>query len=66
MLSTPVVNETKLIRIDNDDKLREKVDEALNVYDEYVKNAGEQSSGDQEAEGKAEEPAEAEPEPVNV
>ena len=60
------MNGTNLIRIDNDDKLREKVDEALNVYDEYVKNAGEQNGGNQEAEGKAEESAEAEPEPVNA
>ncbi|MCJ1414290.1 Protein phosphatase PP2A regulatory subunit B [Xylographa parallela] len=53
--------------IDNDDKLREKVDEALTVYDEYVKNAGEMASTGQEAEGKTEDAMpEAEPEPVNT
>jgi hypothetical protein len=29
-----------LVRIDNDDKLREKVDEAMTVYDDYVKKSG--------------------------
>jgi len=53
--------------IDNDDKLREKVDEALTVYDEYVKNAGEMAPTGHEAEGKTEEVAtEAEAEPVNA
>ena len=53
--------------IDNDDKLREKVDEALTVYDEYVKSAGEMASIGQEADGKIEEAApEAEPEPINA
>ena len=55
---------TNNARIDNDDKLREKVEEALTVYDEYVKNAGE---GAQEAEGKAEDGvAEAEQEGVKA
>jgi polyadenylate-binding protein len=35
-------------RIDNEDKLREKVQEALAVYNEYVKNTGE---GDADGEG---------------
>lgn len=35
--------------MDNEDKLREKVNEAMNVYDEYVKNA----NGDVADEGKA-------------
>ena len=39
-------------RIDNDDKLREKVQEALAVYDEYVKNSGEEP---QEPDGNTEE-----------
>lgn len=61
------MDETNVISIDNDDKLREKVDEALTVYDEYVRNASEQTTGNQEAEGKADEPAgAAEPEPVNA
>jgi len=61
------MNETNFSSIDNDEKLREKVDEALTVYDEYVKNAVEQTAGNQEAEGKADEPAgEAEPEPANA
>ena len=38
--------------IDNEDKLREKVEEALTVYDEYVKNAG--GEAEQEVEGKTE------------
>lgn len=33
--------------LDNDERLREKVDEAMAVYDEYVKNSG----GDAEMEG---------------
>jgi polyadenylate-binding protein len=38
--------------IDNEEKLREKVDEAMNVYDEYVKNSGEGASeGDAKADG---------------
>ena len=32
---------TNSISVDDDEKLREKVDEALTVYDEYVKNAAE-------------------------
>ena len=28
-----------IIRIDDDEKLREKVEEALSVYDEYVKSS---------------------------
>lgn len=50
------------IRIDNDDKLREKVQEALAVYDEYVKNAGgepQEPDGNPDEAGKE---AEAEPE----
>ena len=43
-------------RIDNDDKLREKVDEALTVYDEYVKNAGGDNTGSQDIDGKHDEP----------
>ena len=55
------------LRIDNDDKLREKVDEALTVYDEYVKNAGDGVTGNQEAEGEGEKPlGDAEPEAVNA
>lgn len=61
------MNETNFSSIDNDDKLREKVDEALTVYDEYVRNASDHNAGNQEAEGKADEPAsEAEAEPVNA
>lgn len=33
-------------RIDNEDKLREKVDEAMNVYDEYVKNSSDANDVD--------------------
>lgn len=35
---------TSLPRINNDDKLREKVDEALTVYDEYVKAASQHAN----------------------
>ena len=57
--------ETDRHRIDNDDKLREKVDEALTVYDEYVRNAGEIAAANPETEGKAEETsAEVDPEPI--
>lgn len=42
-------------RIDDDDKLREKVDEALNVYDEYVKNKGDDVVGQTDGEAKPEE-----------
>jgi polyadenylate-binding protein len=53
-------------RIDNDDKLREKVDEALTVYDEYVKTAGE-GTGAQDPDGKADDSAPlAEAEGVNA
>lgn len=44
-------------RIDDDDKLREKVDEALNVYDEYVKNKGDDMAGQTDGEAKPQEPA---------
>lgn len=46
-------------RIDNDDKLREKVQEALAVYDEYVKSSGEEPTepdGNVEEAGKEAEP----------
>ena len=50
---------TDLNSVDDDDKLREKVDEALTVYDEYVRNAAEgANSGVSDAkaiDGKAEE-----------
>ena len=44
-------------RIDDDDKLREKVDEALTVYDEYVKNKGGDAAGQTDGEAKSGEPA---------
>lgn len=49
------------LRIDNEEKLREKVDEAMNVYDEYVKNAGGEAEdeGEAKAEGAVEPEAEA-------
>lgn len=52
-----------LVSIDNDDKLREKVDEAMTVYDDYVKNSGEGQSNQQETEGNAEEGGETKAEP---
>ncbi|KAL9108697.1 MAG: hypothetical protein Q9187_008258 [Circinaria calcarea] len=51
--------------IDDDDKLREKVDEALTVYDEYVKAA--EAAANPVTDSKPEEPsAGSEPEAVNV
>ena len=55
-------------RIDNEDKLREKVDEALSVYNEYVGNAPPSQSqaaegGDAKAEGGA---SEAQPDAVKA
>ncbi|KAL8680949.1 MAG: hypothetical protein Q9186_002909 [Xanthomendoza sp. 1 TL-2023] len=41
--------------IDDTEKIREKVNEALTVYNDYAKNHGEESSGNQEA--SSEEPA---------
>ena len=42
-------------RIGHDERLREKVDEAMVVYDEYVKNAPPPANGEaQEADGKVE------------
>lgn len=42
-------------RLDDEDALRAKVDEALNVYDEYMKNKG--TEGEAPAEPKPEEAA---------
>ena len=45
--------------------MREKVDEALTVYDEYVRNAGDMSASNPETEGKTEETTtELESEPI--
>jgi polyadenylate-binding protein len=44
-LLQPFSNELTLHRIDNDGALRSKVEEALAVYDEYIKTQG----GDGEA-----------------
>jgi len=47
--------------IDSEDKLREKVEEAMTVYDEYMKNSGgepEQQEGEAKAEGGEEAQAE--------
>ena len=48
-----------MFSVDDDDKLREKVDEALTVYDEYVKSAAEGANAGapdaKVADGKAEE-----------
>jgi polyadenylate-binding protein len=46
--------------IEDDSALRAKVDEALTVYDEYVKNSkGDEASGEAPAAPAAEEPKEA-------
>lgn len=42
-------------RLDDEDALRAKVDEALNVYDEYMKNKG--TEGEAPAESKPQEAA---------
>ncbi|KAH8666757.1 hypothetical protein BX600DRAFT_280494 [Xylariales sp. PMI_506] len=52
------MDNTELINlIEDDNALRAKVDEAMTVYDEYVKSQGTESKGEQAKEEKAEEKA---------
>ncbi|KAL2283628.1 hypothetical protein FJTKL_09700 [Diaporthe vaccinii] len=46
-------NQELINLIDDDNALRAKVDEAMNVYDEYVKNQGEDGEKEEKAEPKA-------------
>lgn len=49
---------TPVNRIDDDAALRAKVNEALSVYDDYMKNKGEGANGTVDDEGVKEEGAE--------
>lgn len=46
-----MIKELTLLRVDDDAALRLKVDEALSVYDDYMKNRPEQSNGTKEDDG---------------
>lgn len=46
-----------VVSVDDDNALRAKVDEAMNVYDEYVKNKGGDAEPPAGSGGKPEEPA---------
>lgn len=45
------------VSVDDDNALRAKVDEAMNVYDEYVKNKGGDAEPPAGSGGKPDEPA---------
>ena len=53
-------------RIDNNEKLREKVDEALAVFNDYVKNQGADGSAPQEGPSSEQQPNGGESEEVKA